>query len=277
MKKVIPKITIGGNIRLARERCNMSLSQLAAIARLTDTTMQSIEDGKNVNEQIVYRVAGYLMKTYRTSYHIDEFALARAINVVPSIVAEMERGMFSNPHMFRQSINALDIMIGYEEQHKAIDRDLRTQNEGKTNRPNNSVNRSKAKLVETIHPKSQNNNRNKRKDIVSKNFNSSKVHKKNVHIYKEPLSSYHIHKAEENRAKRVWEKNRRRAQAIMTGAIVLPKPPAIYPEPSFLKQNLTNTKRTNDIATANATVRTEGTLPSQLKRSNGVHGDYEML
>ncbi len=286
---------------MARERCNLSLSQLASISRLTDTTMQSIEDGKKVNEQIVYRVAGYLIKTYRASCYIDELTLAQAINVVPSIVTEMERGTFNNPYLFRQSINALDMMMGYKEPKTAIEGSHKTQKNRIQLLSTNGERREEAKSVKKNYYNSQKDKKNKRKDKASIALNNCKVNKKNDCIDKESLSSNQIRKTKEKKTKRlssskVWEKNRKIAQAIMAGTIVLPKPPAIYPEPSFLKQRNMNINRTNDITDADkginksvakskksgtkktiTYIRTTNVLPSQLKQSNGVHGDYETL
>ena len=251
----------------------MNVTQLAASTKLTVSTIQSIEEGKTVSIQITYRVAGFLLKKYRTMCYIDETTLANALKVVPSVVTEMENGTFNNPHLFRNSINALDKMIGYDEQKN---KHIQSEHNNKSKsanpvKPHHTKKKVKERDVEWCAVGFDKPGRKKEKYKAKKKKEKTIGQLWQVYYENERKGS-ELSRKKKNKE---WEESRKKAQAIMNGMIKLPEPPTIYPVPSFMKEGKEYyqemKKEKSNTNTGMFVSR------SKLNLSDGVHGDYETL
>lgn len=106
-------LSIGHLITNGRDRCGLTLSQLAAAVRLTEQTLQTLESGTAKNIDHAGRILGYLLKTYKAKAAIDNDSLAKQIGVVPSAIAELERGANLNTMLLSACFHAIDDVTGY--------------------------------------------------------------------------------------------------------------------------------------------------------------------
>ena len=156
------KPIIGNVIKNGRERCGLSLSQLAAAVRLTEQTLKAMENGASRNTDHLGHIVGYLLRTYRTSCKMDTTELAKQIGVVPSRVVELERGIDIDMQLVKRCFSLLDGITGYTLTSKQS-----VHNESSNAKaPNHSKKEKKQKTSKNIITHSKFRERDSRDNII---------------------------------------------------------------------------------------------------------------
>lgn len=130
-------LSIGHLITNGRDRCGLTLSQLANAVRLTEQTLQALEKGTAKSIDHAGRILGYLLKIYKAKAAVNNDFLAKQIGVVPSAIAELERGTNLNTMLLSACFHAIDDVTGYlppslAEKEKKVSEKTRKENTSKS-------------------------------------------------------------------------------------------------------------------------------------------------
>ena len=200
-------IDFNSTLTKLQELSEMTDSQVASCAGISIWMFECVKSGKLKNNVTLGSVLAGIVKSVQKKMNYTMSQMSEVTNIAITVLQDIESGKSQDWPLY---LRCVEKMLKNKPMVVVIN--------------NNKANVFK---IEKHH-----DHKPQKKD---ERFQSRKGRKTSLDWLALEKKKIISQKKAEEKKKKEWESSRKLAQAIMAGTIVLPDPPSLYPEPSFLK------------------------------------------